>query len=242
MSVHEVILFTVSNEILIAVMSRWLVLLVSFGIALLACSRCGQARVGQNSVSTEILGDSDALPINRSAWEPRVDLTVSVLPRCVYQCMSDLECREGNYCHTSSRRPAHSHCKTCRRRKRPCLRDTMCCPTNRCSNSLDAPLQKTSRITNTDGALSPLTKKKGQVGNPCLRSSDCLDGLCCARHFWTRICKPVLREGQVCTRHRRKGNHGLELFQRCPCGDGLICRTLLTPTESPSQRIHVKIN
>lgn len=68
-----------------------------------------------------------------------------------------------------------------------------------------------------------------QVGNPCLRSSDCLDGLCCARHFWTRICKPVLREGQVCTRHRRKGNHGLELFQRCPCGDGLICRTLREP-------------
>lgn len=122
------------------------------------------------------------------------------------------------------------------------------------------------RIPNTDGALSPLTKKKGgrqeakgspgrseisvinpvspcllhvslrvcvfvsgQVGNPCLRSSDCLDGLCCARHFWTRICKPVLREGQVCTRHRRKGNHGLELFQRCPCGDGLICRTLREP-------------
>lgn len=121
------------------------------------------------------------------------------------------------------------------------------------------------RIPNTDGALSPLTKKKGgrqeakgspgrseisvinlqyvspcllhvslrvsvfvsgQVGNPCLRSSDCLDGLCCARHLWTRICKPVLREGQVCTQHRRKGNHGLELFQRCPCGDGLICWTL----------------
>lgn len=69
----------------------------------------------------------------------------------------------------------------------------------------------------------------GQVGNRCLRSSDCLDGLCCARHFWTRICKPVLREGQVCTRHRRKGNHGLELFQRCPCGDGLICQTLREP-------------
>nr|XP_004574933.1 dickkopf-related protein 2 [Maylandia zebra] len=218
-------------------MSRWLVLLVSFGIALLACSRCGQARVGQNSVSTEILGDSDALPINRSAWEPRVDLTV-------YQCMSDLECREGNYCHTSSRRPAHSHCKTCRRRKRPCLRDTMCCPTNHCSNNICVPDVDgfvSERIPNTDGALSPLTKKKGgrqeakgspgrsQVGNPCLRSSDCLDGLCCARHFWTRICKPVLREGQVCTRHRRKGNHGLELFQRCPCGDGLICRTLREP-------------
>ncbi|XP_031697944.1 dickkopf-related protein 1-like, partial [Anarrhichthys ocellatus] len=65
-----------------------------------------------------------------------------------------------------------------------------------------------------------------QVGDPCLRSPDCSDGLCCARHFWTRICKPVLQEGQVCTRHRRKGNHGLELFQRCPCGGGLGCRTL----------------
>lgn len=69
----------------------------------------------------------------------------------------------------------------------------------------------------------------GQVGDPCLRSSDCSDGLCCARHFWTRICKPVLREGQVCTRHRRKGNHGLELFQRCPCDDGLSCQTLREP-------------
>lgn len=66
-------------------MSRRLVLLVSFGIALLACSRCGQARVGLNSVSTEILGDGDALPMNRSAWEPKADLTVSVLPPCVSQ-------------------------------------------------------------------------------------------------------------------------------------------------------------
>uniref|UniRef100_A0A3Q2WZ57 Uncharacterized protein n=1 Tax=Haplochromis burtoni TaxID=8153 RepID=A0A3Q2WZ57_HAPBU len=183
---------------------------------------------------------------------------------CVYQCMSDLECREGNYCHTSSRRPAHSHCKTCRRRKRPCLRDTMCCPTNRCSNTLSPLTKKKGGRQEAKGSpgrseisvinpqyVSPCLLHislrvcvfvSGQVGNPCLRSSDCLDGLCCARHFWTRICKPVLREGQVCTRHRRKGNHGLELFQRCPCGDGLICRTLLTPTESPSQRIHVKIN
>lgn len=64
----------------------------------------------------------------------------------------------------------------------------------------------------------------GQEGDNCLRSSDCSEGLCCARHFWSRICKPVLTEGQVCTRHRRKGTHGLELFQRCDCGDGLACR------------------
>lgn len=61
-------------------------------------------------------------------------------------------------------------------------------------------------------------------GDTCLRSADCSEGLCCARHFWSRICKPVLTEGQVCTRHRRKGTHGLELFQRCDCGEGMTCR------------------
>uniref|UniRef100_A0A672Z8L8 Dickkopf N-terminal cysteine-rich domain-containing protein n=1 Tax=Sphaeramia orbicularis TaxID=375764 RepID=A0A672Z8L8_9TELE len=74
----------------------------------------------------------------------------------------------------------------------------------------------------------------GQVGDPCLRSSDCSESLCCARHFWTRICKPVLQEGQVCTRHRRKGHHGLELFQRCPCGNGLSCQMLREPDGRPS--------
>lgn len=64
----------------------------------------------------------------------------------------------------------------------------------------------------------------GMEGDTCLRSADCSEGLCCARHFWSRICKPVLTEGQVCTRHRRKGTHGLELFQRCDCGEGMSCR------------------
>ncbi|NP_001134928.1 Dickkopf-related protein 1 [Salmo salar] len=66
---------------------------------------------------------------------------------------------------------------------------------------------------------------KGLVGENCLRSSDCTEGLCCARHFWSKICKPVVKDGQVCTKHQRKGTHGLEIFQRCDCGDGLSCRT-----------------
>ncbi|KAF0028911.1 hypothetical protein F2P81_018016 [Scophthalmus maximus] len=162
--------------------------------------------------------------------------------------MSDLECSEGSYCHATSKGPTHSRCQTCRRRKRRCHRDSMCCPGNRCSNDICVPDDDSfvsQRIPDADGHLNPLLKRKGwkkrerlevkgtsgkgQVGDPCLRSSDCSDSLCCARHFWTRICKPVLREGQVCTRHRRKGNHGLELFQRCPCADGLSCRTLREP-------------
>ncbi|GAA6225447.1 dickkopf-related protein 2-like [Lates japonicus] len=228
-------------------MTRRLVLMVlSLGLVLLACSRSGEARVRLNSIRTVILREGHALPVNRSTWEPSVDLAL-------YQCMSDLECSEGSYCHAPTKGPAHSRCQTCRRRKRRCHRDGMCCPGNRCSNNICVPDMDSfvsQRIPDSDGGMSPLSKKKGwrkrgrmddkgatskgQVGDPCLRSSDCSDSLCCARHFWTRICKPVLREGQVCTRHRRKGNHGLELFQRCPCGDGLTCRTLREPGAQPS--------
>ncbi|XP_039677370.1 dickkopf-related protein 2-like [Perca fluviatilis] len=229
-------------------MSRQLLLMLTTCAALLAlaaCSRGGEARVRLNSIRTVILRGGQALPSNRSAWEPSLDLTL-------YQCMSDLECSEGSYCHAPTKGPAHSRCQTCRRRKRRCHRDGMCCPGNRCSKNICVPDSFESQgIPDSDGGMTPLSKlkkgwrkrgrkniksssSKGQVGDPCLRSSDCSDALCCARHFWTRICKPVLREGQVCTRERRKGNHGLELFQRCPCGDGLGCQTLREPGAQPA--------
>ncbi|XP_049502619.1 dickkopf-related protein 1 [Panthera uncia] len=86
---------------------------------------------------------------------------------------------------------------------------------------------------------SKLYHTKGQEGSVCLRSSDCATGLCCARHFWSKICKPVLKEGQVCTKHRRKGSHGLEIFQRCYCGDGLSCRMQKDHHQaSNSSRLH----
>ncbi|XP_041842215.1 dickkopf-related protein 2-like [Melanotaenia boesemani] len=227
-------------------MSRLLVLIVSVGLALLACSRRGEARVRLNSIRTVILRGGHPLPGNRSAWEPSMDLTL-------YQCMSDLECSEGSYCHIPTKGPVHSRCQTCRRRNRRCHRDGMCCPGNRCSSNVcvpDVDSFMSQRIPDTDEDISPLSGRKGwrkrgrmdikgssskgQVGDSCLRSSDCSDNLCCARHFWTRICKPVLREGQVCTRQRRKGHHGLELFQRCPCGAGLSCRTLRDLSTQPS--------
>ncbi|XP_030018261.1 dickkopf-related protein 2-like [Sphaeramia orbicularis] len=222
-------------------------LTVALALLLLACSRAGAgARVRLNSVRTVILRDKHAPTVNRSTWEPSLDLTL-------YQCMSDLECREGSYCHAPSKGPAHSRCKTCRKRKRRCLRDGMCCPGNHCSKNVCVPDMDTfvsQQIPDSDGGMSPIARKKGwrrrdrmdiktpsgkgQVGDPCLRSSDCSESLCCARHFWTRICKPVLQEGQVCTRHRRKGHHGLELFQRCPCGNGLSCQMLREPDGRPS--------
>uniref|UniRef100_U3KFG5 Dickkopf WNT signaling pathway inhibitor 1 n=1 Tax=Ficedula albicollis TaxID=59894 RepID=U3KFG5_FICAL len=122
----------------------------------------------------------------------------------------------------------------CRRRRKRCLRDAMCCPGTVCSNG-------EGRARPGLGGLgvppSPAVPT-GQEGDICLRSSDCAAGLCCARHFWSKICKPVLREGQVCTRHRRKGAHGLEIFQRCPCAEGLACRLQREHGPADASRLH----
>lgn len=79
----------------------------------------------------------------------------------------------------------------------------------------------------------------GHEGDPCLRSSDCMEGFCCARHFWTKICKPVLHQGEVCTKQRKKGSHGLEIFQRCDCAKGLSCKVWKDATYSSKARLHV---
>lgn len=151
-------------------------------------------------------------------------------------CKADRQCAVNEFCNES-----RGACLPCRKRKRRCGRDAMCCAGNRCLNgvcqSVDvelphgggagADVPKTGEgakhgrnATNEPRKRTP----KGSEGETCLRSSDCGEGLCCARHFWSRICKPVLTEGQVCTRHRRKGGQGLEIFQRCDCKPGLSCR------------------
>ncbi|TMS01825.1 Dickkopf-related protein 2 [Larimichthys crocea] len=132
-------------------------LVLCVALVLWVCSRGGDARVRLNSIRTVILREGHALPVNRSAWEPSLDLTL-------YQCMSDLECSEGSYCHAPTKGPAHSRCQTCRRRKRRCHRDGMCCPGNRCSNNICVPDVDTfvsQRIPDSDGGMSPLSKKKG---------------------------------------------------------------------------------
>lgn len=153
-------------------------------------------------------------------------------------CTDDEDCEGDEFCND-----ARGACLPCRKSRKRCARDSMCCAGNRCSNGVC----QANDIDGTDASIihswhkhnntlehhakKPPTAHghqpstvKGQEGDTCLRSADCSEGLCCARHFWSRICKPVLTEGQVCTRHRRKGNHGLELFQRCDCGEGMACR------------------
>ncbi|XP_029495582.1 dickkopf-related protein 1-like [Oncorhynchus nerka] len=153
-------------------------------------------------------------------------------PTCTYNA----ECGADEFCND-----IRGACLPCRKTRKRCARDSMCCAGKRCINGVcqasdqDAETAVTTSVENRqnntmehNGKRLPLPQGqhsvKGREGDNCLRSSDCSEGLCCARHFWSRICKPVLTEGQMCTHHRRKGGHGLELFQRCDCADGLSCR------------------
>ncbi|KAJ6657736.1 hypothetical protein lerEdw1_001923 [Lerista edwardsae] len=176
-----------------------------------------------------------------------------------YACTADEDCSADEFCSAPGRGggPRGQVCLPCRRRRKRCLRDTMCCQGNYCNNGMCVPLEhdhlhpgeiETIIESFDHGTLDPHPKRttsssqlhhlKGQEGAVCLRSSDCATGLCCARHFWSKICKPVLKEGQVCTKHRKKGSHGLEIFQRCYCGDGLACRLQRDHTISNSSRLH----
>ncbi|XP_078247474.1 dickkopf-related protein 1 isoform X1 [Pogona vitticeps] len=175
-------------------------------------------------------------------------------------CSGDEDCNIEEFCPNSARGGVHGTpaCLACRRRRKRCFRDAMCCPGNYCYNGMCVPLEhdhfylgeiEENIMENFDHGATDFHPKrttsssrlhhlKGQEGAVCLRSSDCAEGLCCARHFWSKICKPVLKEGQVCTKHRKKGAHGLEIFQRCNCGDGLTCRLQKDHTNNNSSRLH----
>ncbi|XP_057700593.1 dickkopf-related protein 2 isoform X2 [Corythoichthys intestinalis] len=237
---------------------RWLLLLL-FATA----ARC-QAPAGRpkaNSIKPGLLaggGDergSTAAP-ERTAHAHAGTVKKFNIFTQVYPCSNDKECSVGSYCHTPQQPP--SRCLACRRRKKRCHRDAMCCPGNRCHNfictaiseSVISPhisaLDKHSKLSYKDQSWRKSTGKthtkhflKGHEGDPCLRTSDCSAGYCCARHFWTKICKPVLRLGEVCTKQRKKGSHNLEIFQRCDCAKGLSCKVWKDTTSSSKSRLHM---
>ncbi|KAF6738133.1 Dickkopf-related protein 2 [Oryzias melastigma] len=103
-------------------------LVLILGLLVLVCSPHVEPRVQLNSIRTVVLREGPAVPANRSSWESSLDLKL-------HQCMSDLECSEGSFCHIPATGPAHSRCRTCRRSGKRCLRDGMCCRDNRCLNS-----------------------------------------------------------------------------------------------------------
>ncbi|XP_046504526.1 dickkopf-related protein 4 [Equus quagga] len=165
------------------------------------------------------------------------------------QCLSDKDCSTRKFC----LKPRHekAFCATCRRLRRRCQRDAMCCPGALCLNDVCTATEDATPIlerqiddTDTKGTTEhpiqenkpkrkPNIKKsqgsKGQEGESCLRTFDCGTGLCCARHFWTKICKPVLLEGEVCSKRGHKdAAQAPEIFQRCDCGPRLSCRNQVT--------------
>ncbi|XP_055272258.1 dickkopf-related protein 4 [Moschus berezovskii] len=165
------------------------------------------------------------------------------------QCVSDKDCSARQFClKPQDEKP---FCATCRGPRRRCQRAAMCCPGTLCMNDVcsaaeeaapgperavdeqdDTDTQATTEhpIQEDKPRRKPNMKtsqgRKGQEGDSCLRTFDCGPGLCCARHFWTKICKPVLLEGQVCSRRGHKdASQAPEIFQRCDCGPGLVCRS-----------------
>ncbi|XP_010956157.1 dickkopf-related protein 4 [Camelus bactrianus] len=165
------------------------------------------------------------------------------------QCLSDKDCSTRKFClRPQDEKP---FCATCRGLRRRCQRDAMCCPGSLCVNDVCTAMEDATLILerqtddqddlDTKGTTGHPTREnkpkrklniknsqdsKGQEGGSCLRTSDCGPGLCCARHFWTKICKPVLLEGQVCSRRGHKEPaQAPEIFQRCDCGPGLSCRS-----------------
>ncbi|KAG7458681.1 hypothetical protein MATL_G00223110 [Megalops atlanticus] len=232
--------------------TRCCFVLVLLGASLrLGASQNAETESKVNSIKTTLLGEPPTSVTNRSG---SAVTKKGNHPAQGYPCSSDKECSLGSYCQS----PQHSpfRCLTCRKRKKRCHRDAMCCPGNRCSNYICVPeservlsphipaLEDHNKLSAKDwkkgGKTQPkLALVKAHEGDPCLRSSDCADGHCCARHFWTKICKPVLRQGEVCTRQRKKGTHSLEIFQRCDCAKGLSCKVWKDATSSSKSRLHM---
>ncbi|XP_076854725.1 dickkopf-related protein 1b [Brachyhypopomus gauderio] len=163
-----------------------------------------------------------------------------------FVCVADQDCGDDGFCFLS-----RGACLQCKKRRKRCIRDAMCCTGNHCNNGVCQPndfvLQVEGHVLVSNPQDDNITvvqqpeaaqNMKGLEGENCLRSSDCADGLCCARHFWSKICKPVLKEGQVCTKHKRKGTHALEIFQRCDCGEGLSCKMQRGEHSKSSRSLH----
>ncbi|TRY94261.1 hypothetical protein DNTS_025330, partial [Danionella cerebrum] len=204
-------------------------------------------KLGVSSPSHPVSPSPDESPADGGSLNFAMDT-----PQQLLICESDEECAGDEFCFLS-----RAVCLQCKKRRKRCIRDAMCCPGNRCSNGVCLPndsdmtqqLGKEELVSGAHENSTALVPSKaagsqqnqvlkGLEGENCLRSSDCTEGLCCARHFWSKICKPVLKEGQVCTKHKRKGTHGLEIFQRCDCGEGLSCRTQRGDGDKASRSLH----
>ncbi|KAK9395304.1 dickkopf-related protein 4 [Crotalus adamanteus] len=179
-------------------------------------------------------------------------------PRKSTQCLTDKDCRLGKYCYKPQEEQL-PFCAPCQGLRRRCHGKGMCCPGMTCINDVCAQVAEEQRDgrqidlsakerrarpaqaghVRKEGAR-PRTRSPAGTGERCLRTSDCAQGHCCARHFWAKICKPVLLEGAVCSGRGQKdgGAPGPEIFQRCGCASGLVCQR---PLQGAPQRARLRV-
>ncbi|NP_001158419.1 dickkopf homolog 1/2 precursor [Saccoglossus kowalevskii] len=136
----------------------------------------------------------------------------------VIECVNDDSCDRNEFCHGAE---GHRLCLSCRRNRRRCHRDEMCCPGHKCNGGMCISEQSGRRASR----ISQRTRDNmftGHIGSSCRHENDCMEGLCCAHHFWERRCKRMLEVDDVCTNDPKPPR--MPSFQRCPCSDGLMCK------------------
>uniref|UniRef100_A0A803VFR3 Dickkopf N-terminal cysteine-rich domain-containing protein n=1 Tax=Ficedula albicollis TaxID=59894 RepID=A0A803VFR3_FICAL len=80
-----------------------------------------------------------------------------------YPCSNDKECEVGRYCHSPHQ--ATSACMMCRRKKKRCHRDGMCCPGNRCNNGICTPVTESILTPHIPALEGPRNKKNGHYAS-----------------------------------------------------------------------------
>ncbi|XP_072051595.1 dickkopf-related protein 2-like [Amphiura filiformis] len=150
--------------------------------------------------------------------------------RTMVLCNDDDECGRKYFCHGGE---GHKSCLPCRKSRRRCNRDGMCCAGRVCMEGKCVAAEmryeasyhtRWQSVDSGEESISQHTKdniRKRREGETCSTEDSCDEGLCCAQHFWNRICKRILEEGDVCTKKRDRLT---SIFQRCHCGKGLGCK------------------
>ncbi|XP_033123136.1 dickkopf-related protein 4-like [Anneissia japonica] len=179
-------------------------------------------RGGKQTVRT----NSQAAENNRPGEETE---SRTVFERTLVLCNNDDSCQKREFCHGGE---GHKSCLPCRKPGRRCHRNAMCCRGNECVDGVCRSKKTSESARNEDledeSSIAQETKAnmyRLQENDRCENSIECDDGLCCARHYWSKICKPILVEGDVCTKKRNP----IDLFQRCDCGPGLACKRNVNP-------------
>ncbi|XP_028401210.1 dickkopf-related protein 4-like [Dendronephthya gigantea] len=116
-------------------------------------------------------------------------------------CTKDRQCGATNYCHRH-----YGICHKCKNVGAKCRRDHVCC------KGLECVFGRCRTIV-----------KKGNYLSRCRKDKDCKQGLCCAKSHGEFVCKPMLRENQICS--VLEGGVAYTVNHGCPCDDGLVCTT-----------------